>query len=80
LWHASNNEEFSSEKIIHAFNYYMDFISSKVSSAKFEKNLREKLEHRDFLTDTKTLILPETEYNLKLAGEWCIENLISKIP
>ncbi len=42
-------------------------------------NILDKLDHRSFLMDIQSLILPEIAYDPAIACKWCIENLISKI-
>lgn len=50
-----------------------------ITQDQFIANILDKLDHRSFLMDIQSLILPEIAYDHAIAGKWCIENLISKI-
>lgn len=66
-------------KVIHSFLQYMKNNHQTITQDQFMANLLDKLDHRSFLMDIQSLILPEIAYDPAIAGKWCIENLISKI-
>ena len=79
LWYASNSKAFQSDEVIHSFLQYMKNSHQTITQDQFMANILDKLDHRSFLMDIQSLILPEIAYDPAIAGKWCIENLISKI-
>ncbi len=66
-------------KVVHSFLQYMKNSHQSITQDQFMANILDKLDHRSFLMDIQSLILPEITYDPALAGKWCIENLISQI-
>ena len=73
------HENAAPEKIIAAFNVYMDKGGHRVSRKQFENNLARKLKDRDFIGDISPLLASGYKWDLAAMSKKVRESLISQL-
>ena len=80
LYYALEKIDIDSEKIIRAFNKYMEFSVRKIPSKKeILNNLDLKMQDPDFTGDIYALLRPEIDYDANIAYELIKNEIINKI-
>jgi predicted nucleotidyltransferase component of viral defense system len=79
LWYALNHASVNTEKLIQTFRQFMQTMDVYVTRKQFENNLKDKMNDRQFLTDTHGLIHTVVDYDPHLAYEAVMNKLISKL-
>lgn len=66
--------------IVQIFQDYVGRAGKNISRAQFEANLFEKIKDENFLSDTGSLVVPNTKYDARAAYQQVLEKLIYIIP
>ncbi len=76
LWFALQNDSLDSEKIIHAFQHYMNQENKSITRELFELNLDQKLETSFFMEDINILLSPDLKNKTSVSteGNWNMFN------
>ena len=69
----------NAQRIIDAFQRYMNAEGNKVSRGMFEKNLQAKVSLRQFADDLRPLLSPSVLYDAKEAARIISEELLSRL-
>lgn len=79
LWYALEKTTCSPQIIVDTWRKYMEAEQHKISKKQFELNLSEKMASPIFLTDMKTLIKSEIDYDAKIALKLVLTKLVECI-
>ena len=80
LWAAFHTTDVQPKSVIKCFLHYLENEGHKISRAEFEKNLSEKLDDSNFVTDIEPLIVADAGYDFSKAAELVITRLFPLIP
>ncbi len=80
LWRAHEFGMFDSPAVAGIFMRYMEAENHTVSAEEFARNLKAKMSHPAFLSDTPPLLRPGVEYDPRVAYTWLIEDFFPHIP
>jgi predicted nucleotidyltransferase component of viral defense system len=79
LWCGLTVGKADPERIVEAFNFYLEKQGLKIAQEKYINNLDEKLETLFFLKDTQSLIPSHIEYDAKIAGDLVRKELLRRL-
>lgn len=79
LWYALTAADINTDKVIKAFEFFMNAVEARASRSQYEANLAAKMQDRQFLTDTTALLRPEVEYDIQQAHDLVMNELITKL-
>ncbi|MDI6726613.1 MAG: nucleotidyl transferase AbiEii/AbiGii toxin family protein, partial [Smithellaceae bacterium] len=79
LWLGVSEMKADAGRIIQVFKQYMENEGQPVETMQYEKNLREKLKHRGFLSDLNPLLPADATYDVQMAFLRIQDEIISKI-
>ncbi len=80
LAHALGHPRVNPERIIAAFSEYMSRDGQRVTRARFEKNIAEKLDDPEFAADIGPLLAAGINWNIKTAAPLVSSRLIEILP
>ena len=79
LWYALTQGAATPERVVACFSRYMREGGHRVSRATFEENLHLKLADPEFRADMTPLLRPDFDWNVDLAGEVVMRQLLSRL-
>lgn len=79
VWFAMTQKNVVSNKIIEAWNFYMEKEDNEVTQKEFLENMEKKIEDADFTGDMNGLLRSGIEYNISEAYKFVKTNLLEKI-
>ena len=79
IWYAISHSNVDTNKIIEAWNFYMQHENHTVSRQEFLDNMEKKIADQDFLSDIVGLLRPYLNYDIALAYEFVKKELLEKI-
>jgi predicted nucleotidyltransferase component of viral defense system len=76
LWWAASNQDVDTDKLLHCYHEYMQFVVDKPPTTKqFRLNIEEKLSDSEFLNDTQAILKPNVKYDNRIAWEFIKQKL-----
>jgi predicted nucleotidyltransferase component of viral defense system len=79
-WMAITKLGIDCEKVVNIFQQYNERNKTYITRAQFEKNLSEKMDDSNFLSDIPSLLASTVSLDLKAAYECVMQNLICLLP
>jgi len=79
LWAAITQKSVNLDKVVHAFQQFMQFDDLSVSRADYEKNLMDKMQNKYFIGDTENLLREGIQYDPHTAFGVVMETLTSRL-
>ncbi|MFO7728276.1 MAG: nucleotidyl transferase AbiEii/AbiGii toxin family protein [Desulfonatronovibrio sp.] len=82
LWHAlsSGSGKTDTNRIVHAFQKYMNHSGQFVTRAMFEQNMYQKFLDPQFAKDIHPLLKPDISWDYNQAYKYVMDNLIAGLP
>ena len=79
IWYAITKSNADANKIIEAWNFYMEHENHTVSQQEFLDNMEKKIADKDFSSDIQGLLRPNLSYDIAKAYELVKTELLEKI-
>lgn len=79
MWYALTQSNTDPNKILEAWNFYMEHENHTVSQQEFLENMEKKIADRDFLADLEGLLRPGLFYDINKAYGFVKKELLEKI-
>ncbi len=79
LWLALTATECDPQNVVRIFCEYMNAAGRKVDRKVFEENLRAKVSHRVFLSDTDAIIRPGMQYDPRSACDLVVREIVNRL-
>ena len=79
LWYALEHKQIDIDKLIHAYQKFMEYLPQPPTNKMYLANINEKMNDDDFLSDMNILLKPEIEFNMQEAFEKVKENILEKL-
>lgn len=80
LWMTITQLKIDCKKILEGFHYYCSKQNIKISRTEFEKNLSDKMQSTDFLSDAKKVLPEDYSWNPGQAYKVVLSKLVEKLP